>query len=163
VDFAEGSITVAESSYEGHTSAPKTRASRRKVFVDSVVLDSLARLRSACCDPDGLVFSTERGAPLNPNNIRSRVLVQACRRAGIPVVGWHNFRYTFSTWADPSGESIKALQVQLGHTDARLTTSVYTQPMPEAQRRLAIKTARVLFPIVPKLESEEEKPGGLIQ
>ena len=28
VDFEEGSVTVAECSYEGHTSAPKTRASR---------------------------------------------------------------------------------------------------------------------------------------
>ncbi len=35
----------------------------------------------------------------------------------VPQVSWHNFRYTYSTWANPSGESIKALQAQLGHTD----------------------------------------------
>jgi hypothetical protein len=62
------------------------------------------------------------------------------------MVGWHNFRYTYSTWADPSGDSIKALQNQLGHTDSLLTLSVYTQPIPEAQRQLANKIARVLLP-----------------
>jgi len=47
------------------------------------------------------------------------------------------------------GNSIKALQAQLGHTDARLKLSAYPQPMPEAQKKLAGKIARVLFPDVP--------------
>ncbi len=163
VDWAEGSILVAESSYEGHSAPPKTRASRRKVFVDEVVLESLARLRPTEFHTDHLVFQTERGTPLNPNNILNRALHPACKRAGIPQVSWHNFRYTYSTWANPSGESIKALQTQLGHTDSRLTLSVYTQPMPEAQRQLASKIARVLLPIAPNFGKETEDTGGLIQ
>jgi integrase len=156
VDFVDGSIPVVESNYHGRSSQPKTRASRRKVFVDAVVLDALARLRPANTQPDDLVFHTERGTVLNPENVRNRVLVPACRRAGIPIVSWHNFRYTYSTWADPTGESIKALQAQLGHTDSRLTLGVYTQPMPSSQRAMASKIARVLLPIAVKLEEEEE-------
>jgi integrase len=163
VDFIEHSITVAECLYEGHAAPPKTRASRRKVFVDETVMDSLARLRPQHSQADDLVFCTERGTPMNPNNVRSRVLVPACKRAEIPSVGWHNFRYTYSTWANPSGESIKALQTQLGHTDSRLTLSVYTQPMPEAQRQLAGKIARVLLPIAPKSEEETEDERVVIQ
>ena len=159
VNFADRSITVAESSYEGHSSAPKTRASRRMVFVDGAVLDALARIKPENEQRDGLVFCTARGTALNPNNIRNRILVSACERAGIPQIGWHNFRYTYSTWADASGESIKALQAQLGHTDSRLTLSVYTQPMPEAQRRIAQKIALVLFPIVPKSEWRKRSAG----
>jgi len=49
----------------------------------------------------------------------------------------------------------KALQSQLGHTDARLTLSVYIQPMPEAQRKMAGKIAGVLLPLAPKSESNE--------
>jgi integrase len=71
-------------------------------------------------------------------------------------VSWHNFRYTYSTWADPTGESIKALQAQLGHTDSRLTLGVYTQPMPASQREMASKIARVLLPFAPKLDEVEE-------
>ena len=162
VDFADGSILVAESSYEGHSSPPKTRASRRKVFVDGVVLEALARLRPRNTQPDDLVFHTERGTPLNPNNVRNRVLHPACERAGIPRVGWHNFRYTYSTWAEPTGESIKALQAQLGHTDSRLTLSVYTQPMPKAQRQLASKIARVLLPFGPKSGLDNDRSEELI-
>jgi len=150
VDFVDGSIPVVESNYHGRSSQPKTRASRRKVFVDAVVLDALARLRPTNTQPDDLVFHSERGTVLNPDNIRNRILVPACRRAGIPLVSWHNFRYTYSTWADPTGESIKALQAQLGHTDSRLTLGVYTQPMPASQRAISSKVARVLLPFAPK-------------
>jgi integrase len=162
VDFQEVSIIVREANYEGHAAAPKTKASCRKVFVDSAVMDALTRLRPPLHQPDDLVFRTDRGTALNPNNVLNRVIHPACKRAGIPVVSWHNFRYTFSTWANPTGESIKALQTQLGHTDARLTLDVYTQPMPEAQKLLAGKVARVLLPVAPKLEIPDLKIGGLI-
>jgi integrase len=162
VDFAERSIRVAESIYQGRSLPPKTRASRRLVFVDEMVLDSLARLRAETVNPEDFVFHSQLGSALSPNNVRNRVLIPACKRAEIPRMGWHSFRYTYSTWADPSGESIKALQAQLGHTDARLTLSVYVQPMPEAQRRVASKVAGKLLPVAPKLDREVVEPVGLI-
>ncbi len=141
---------------------PKTKASRRKVFLDDVVLDSLACLRSPQDQPDDFVFHSERGTPLNPNNVLSRAIHPACKRAGLRPVSWHVFRYTYSTWADPTGESLKALQAQLGHTNSKLTLSVYTQPMPTAQRQVASKVAdvlnRVLLPVAPKLEGDGD--GG---
>ncbi len=47
------------------------------------------------------------------------------------MMGWPTFRYTYSTWANPTGESIKALQNQLGHVDSKITLGVYGQPIPE--------------------------------
>jgi integrase len=130
VNFEEGSVIVAECSYEGHAAAPKTRASRRKAFADTPAMEALLRLRPTDANSERLVFCTGRGTAFSPNNIRNRVLVPACKRAKIPPVAWHSFRYTYSAWANPSGESIKPLQTQLGHTDSRLTLSVYTQPIP---------------------------------
>jgi integrase len=52
VDFEEGSVIVAESSYEGHASAPKRRASRRKVFVDIPAIEALSRARPADANPE---------------------------------------------------------------------------------------------------------------
>jgi hypothetical protein len=112
VDFEEGSVIVAESSYEGHASAPKTRASRRKVFVDTPAIEALSLARP--------------------------------------------------TWANPSGESIKALQAQLGHTDSRLTLSVYTQPMSEAQKLLACKISSVLLRSAPKSEVQRAEAEVVI-
>ncbi len=163
VDFAEGSILVAESIFGGRLAPVKTRASRRKVFVDGTVLDALRGLRPAHVQPDDFVFSNSRGLSLYSENIQKRVLDLACERAGIPHVSWHNFRYTYATWANPTGESIKALQAQLGHTDSRLTLSVYTQPMPEAQRRIGCKVAGVLAPIGPNFGALDGSPSGLVQ
>jgi integrase len=150
VDFEEEVVVVAETVYQGHSSQPKTRASNRKVFVGTLVMQALARLKPQGSAPDDFVFPSDKRTPLSPNNVRNRVLIEACKRAGIPTVGWHTFRYTYSTWANPSGESIKALQNQLGHVDSRITLGVYVQPIPEAQRQIAAKVQRVLLPIAPK-------------
>jgi integrase len=83
INFQEDSITVSEANYEGHTAAPKTRASRGKVFVDHAVLDALAHMRPALHQPEDLVFHTDRGTALNPNNVLNRVIHPACNRAGI--------------------------------------------------------------------------------
>jgi len=163
VDFEGCSILVSESNFEGHAVPVKTRASRRKVFVASLVLEALAALRPDRYQPDDFLFASETGTALHPTNVQRRVLNPACQRAGVPRVSWHNFRYTYSTWVDPTGESIKALQAQLGHTDSKLTLSVYTQPMPEAQRGIARKIAGVLFPIVPNFGESGKTSGSLIQ
>jgi hypothetical protein len=95
---------VAESSYEGHAFAPKTRASRCKVFVDTPLL-RLCRGLVLQMPTRKASFSVRIVAQLsNPNNVRNRVLVSACKRAKIPQVSWHNFRYTYSAWANPSGD-----------------------------------------------------------
>ena len=163
VDFAECSLRVAECSYQGQNAPPKTRASRRKVFLDRQVLDALARLRPELHQPDDFVFHSDRGEPLNADHVRKYELDRACDRAKIPRVGWHTFRRSYATWADPSGESIKALQTQLGHTDSRLTLSVYTQPLPKAQRKLARKIARVLLPIAAKSGDRPNRKAVVIQ
>ncbi len=163
VSFEDSSILVLESNFEGRAVPVKTRASRRKVFVSQIVMDALRALRPQQFQPDDFVFAGENGKPLQQSNVLKRVLNPACERAGLPHVGWHVFRYTYSTWAEPTGESIKALQSQLGHTDSRLTLGVYTQPMPEAQKKIANKTAEVLLPIAPKLGVEPKPVSRVIQ
>ncbi len=163
VDFEDSAIVVAETVYQGRSSKPKTRASNRKVFVDTLVMQALARLKPSEAAPDDFVFQSATKSPLSPNNVRNRVLIPACKRAGIQLVGWHTFRYTYSTWADPSGESIKALQNQLGHVDSKITLGIYVQPIPEAQRRIAAKVQGVLLPIAPKFTAPGNGSEGVIQ
>jgi hypothetical protein len=67
------------------------------------------------------------------------------------------------TWANPSGESIKALQNQLGHVDSRITLGIYVQPIPEAQRQIAVKVQGVLLPIAPNLTAPGNGSERVIQ
>jgi len=163
VDFEGHSILVAETVYQGRSSLPKTRASNRKVFISDLALEALQQLKSCGGGPDDFVFCSSKGTPFNPNNVRNRVLIPACRRAGLPLIGWHDMRRTFATWANATEESLKALQTQMGHTDSRLTLGVYTQPMPEAQRQLASKVERVLLPVAPKFGTPGNGSEGVIQ
>ena len=81
----ERSILVAETVYQGRSSMPKTRASNRKVFVGDIVLEALSRVKSRGGKPDEFVFCTSKGTPFNPNNVRSRILIPACRKSGPPA------------------------------------------------------------------------------
>jgi integrase len=103
VNFEEHSILVAETVCQGRSSRPKTMASNRKVFVEDMVLEALKQLQSYGGGPDEFVFCTSKGTPFNPNNVRTRVLIPACRRAGVPLIGWHDMRRTFATWSNPTG------------------------------------------------------------
>jgi integrase len=170
VNFEEQSIAVAEAVYRGRVAAPKTRASRRKVSIPVEVVEALARLRPLDASLEDFVFSSGRGTPLNPHNVLNRAIRPACKRAGLPPVSWHVFRYTYTTWLAATGESLKAIQAQLGHTNPNLTLSVYDRGMPGAQRQVASKVTevlhRALLPVAPKLAAAEgnlEKGQTLIQ
>ena len=97
---------------------------RAERYLWTPAIEALSRARAADANLASLVFCTDRGTAFNPNNVRNWVLVSTCKRAKIRQVSWHNFRYTYSTWTNPSGESIKTLQTQLGDADSRLTLSV---------------------------------------
>jgi integrase len=80
VDFVQSRVFVIESNYEGRQNAPKTRASRRMVFLDDLAMSALSRIKPSSVQPDEFVFHTERGTPLNPNNVLNRILHPACER-----------------------------------------------------------------------------------
>ena len=161
MDFEEGAVIVAECSYEGHASAPKTRASRRKVFVDTPAIEALSRARPTDANPESLVFCRI----VAQLSIRTTFGTECwCRRAR--GQRFPRCRGTIFATRIPlgqiRGESIKALQAQLGHTDSRLTLSVYTQPMPEAQKLLACKISSVLLCSAPKSEVQQAETEVVI-
>ena len=88
-----------------------------------------------------------------PGTPIKRVIHPVCERAGIPSVGWKDFRHTHATLLSDAGESIKLAQAQLGHSDLGTTLQVYTHVVPESQRGgVENLKERVLFPSDPKFE-----------
>lgn len=118
-------LWVRRSIVDGVVGAPKSRFGRRCVPIDQELAQRLKAGRDPKADEDGLVFPNDRGTPLNPSNIRYRVLVPAAKRAGIPRVGFHAFRHTCASMLVERGLSPLRLQRWMGHHSAAYTLDVY--------------------------------------
>jgi integrase len=157
-DFLRGLIEVRESVYEGKFGTPKTRSSRRDVPMSGVIQEALLAHRARCGSPspDGLLFKSRAGTPLNPKNLLRRVLQPVCSKAGLPLVSWHSFRHSHATLLSETGESLKTAQAILGHSHLETTLNVYTHAIPASQRRAVEKVGEILFPNVPKSAAPAE-------
>ena len=100
---------------------------------------------------------TNKGTPLSPKNLYNRALAPTCDELGLPRISWHSFRHANGTWIGEVGESVKTVQAILGHSDLETTLNIYMHAIPDSQRRAVERVAGVLFPDVPKLESDPTK------
>ena len=156
VDFERKSISVRESVYEGHFNAPKTRSSVRKIPMGEALEEIFLRLRGKNVAASDLVFASQKGTPLRPENALKRVIHPTCVRLGLPKVGWHDLRHTSATLLHEH-EPLRVTQAILGHSDLQ-TTLGYTHVLPGRQREAMKRLEReILFPNVPKSENEPER------
>jgi integrase len=150
VDFERKLIHVRESVYAGHFGAPKTRSSFRKIPMGEALEEIFLRLRGRNAVASELVFPSQKGTPLGPENVLKRTIHPACERLGLPKVGWHDLRHTSATLLHEH-EPLRVTQAILGHSDLQ-TTLGYTHVLPgwqrEAMKRLENE---ILFPNVPNI------------
>ncbi len=77
-------------------------------------------------EPDGLVFTANRGRSLRSSNWRRRVWGPAIIDAAVdPKLRIHDLRHTAVSLMISSGTNIKAVQRQLGHATAAMTLDLY--------------------------------------
>jgi integrase len=81
----------------------------------------------------GLVFPSSIGTPFNPSNLLSRSFKPLLRRAGLPMIRFHDLRHTFATLMFPNGEHPKIVQEILGHAQITLTLDTYSHVLPSMQ------------------------------
>ena len=156
VDFERRLLHIRERIYEGVYDTPKGRP--QSIPMSDLVY-SVLRTRhtsSAYTTPDGLVFCREDGRPLNPRTLLKEHIYPTCEHLGLPRVGWHELRHTFSTHLDRSGASPKTMQSLLRHSKVETTLNVYTHAGLEEQRKAVAKLEQVLFPTVPNFASGSE-------
>ena len=109
VKFSANMIRVRETFYEGRFGPPKTRSSRRDVPMSQSVREILGAMQGES-GPDDVVFRSRGRTPIIQTNLANRVLQPACRKLGLPAVGWHSFRPTHGTLLGEVGESVKTAQ-----------------------------------------------------
>jgi integrase len=102
---------------------PKTHQ-HRSVPIPRSLVDQLVE-HVAGKDPEDLVFTSPRGAPLRNHNFRARVFTPAANAIGVPQLTPHDLRHTAASLAVQAGANVKAVQRMLGHASAAMTLDVY--------------------------------------
>jgi integrase len=138
--------------WHGQVSSPKYAASERVIPLGPILAN---HLQATLDSGSAWVFAGSSGKPMDPKNLGHRQLHPVLDRLGMPRFSWHRLRKLHSTYLGDLSVSPRILQAQLGHADAALTLNVYTQIVPESQRRAIENLEGLLFRNVPKPEGQE--------
>jgi integrase len=137
----------------------KTSSGRRSVVISGGLLALLKEHREKCLEesavlgttngdaPHGsqLVFTSERGTPLNPRNLL-RHLYSACERAGVPKIPFHALRHTHASIMLKQGVHPKVVSERLGHSRVGVTLDIYSHVLPGLQAEAASLVEQAVLP-----------------
>jgi len=134
----------------------KTKGSKAPVIIPDLLLPVLKMWREQNADApaEALIFPSEKGTPMRPENwLRRRVkpVANALKISG--PVNFQVLRRTFATNAQVFG-SPKDVQTHLRHSDIATTLNEYTQAVPESVRRLVNAVANDVM--------EDPRPGPML-
>jgi integrase len=116
----------------------KTKGSKAPVTLPDVLVPALQMWReeNAGAPDEALIFPSEKGTPMRPENWLRRRIKPIARAAGIRVpVNFQVLRRTFATNAQGFGNP-KDVQAHLRHSDITTTLNEYTQIIPDSVRKL---------------------------
>jgi integrase len=119
-------VRVRRAIVKGVVGPPKSRHGRRTVLIPPPLADRLrVHLDGLDPRPEQWVFPSQRNTPLNPDNLRRRMLKPLLEEVGVPWAGWHALRHTYASIQLSDGVNIVALSRALGHHSAAFTLSRY--------------------------------------
>ncbi|HUK40062.1 MAG TPA: DUF3596 domain-containing protein [Candidatus Acidoferrales bacterium] len=97
VNFVTGILSVREGRVLGKDKDPKTERAVRDVEITTGMLKALADQKTISKFPDGYVFVSEKGQPLDISNFRQMIWTPALKRAGLKYRYPYQARHTFAT------------------------------------------------------------------
>ncbi len=146
IDWRSAQICIRRSLYKGTFVSPKSQNGVRRIIMSPTLQRHLEqhRLRTQRFDSD-LVFCTDQGKPLDPDNVVKREFQPALDRAGLRRIRFHDLRHTFASLLIANGENIKFVQSQLGHASAKTTLDRYGHLFPGTQQEAAKRLDSAVF------------------
>jgi integrase len=148
IHLEEGYLQVQRSArYAGkgyglQITEPKTRSSRRKIVLSSLVVEALLahrarqdKIREAAGDAwqaHNLIFCDRHGEYLDPDTLRNW-LKKLLKEAGLPSIRFHDLRHSAATLLMERGVHAKVVQELLGHSSIMMTLDIYSHVLPSLQ------------------------------
>ncbi|MBC2713530.1 MAG: site-specific integrase [Desulfosarcina sp.] len=159
-DWINNQIHI-QRSFNTHTwYKPKTKASYRRIDLGSTMMKQLKAWRLTCPPNDlDLIFPSEKGSPLEANNVVTRYFRKAMKKAGLPRLRFHDLRHTYASLLIEQGENIKYIQSQLGHSSPTVTLNVYAHLMKPVNQASANRLENTIFEATGSKMVAETKKG----
>jgi len=132
-------ILVQRHYYMGHFGTSKTHECRRVDLSKHLRAVLMAHKEGALLRAfqfgktsiaDELVFPSEAGTPICPDNIGPRYMEPALEQAGLRKFRFHDLRHTFGSLLIQAGISPAYVQKQMGHRSIQVTIDVYGHLIP---------------------------------
>jgi len=92
----------------------------------------------------GLIFASETGAPLDPENF-SRAFAKLCNRAGLGHWHPHELRHSGASLMLAQGTPLHVVSEILGHASITITKDVYGHLVEGDRRAVAASMSQALF------------------
>lgn len=155
-EVSSGRIAVRRSVWEGHVSAPKTKAGIRDVYLVGTALDVMReyiearqRTEARILGPDDILFPSERPTARNPfwtaGGIRRRI-ISVYEAAGIDLDGrppLHALRHTYNNHLRQVAPEL-VRQAIIGHSDEKIGRR-YSHMTPEEGAQYAGKVVDLMM------------------
>jgi integrase len=151
---AQGILHVTGSLSRGsnglEVTRPKTHRSRRPIRLSKLATDALRRHKAtqaaerlqagAAWLDHQLVFCRPTGRPITAAWLVRGRFQPLLKRAGLPLIRFHDLRHTAATLWFRSGVNPKVVQETLGPSRVAITLDTYSHMIPDLQ----VETARVM-------------------
>lgn len=132
---------------------PKTPRSRRAIVLPRLAAEALIRHRKRQAEERALagptwrdwplVFTTDRGAPLNSSSITHR-FQSLLERAGLPRQRFHDLRHGTASLLLAQGVQPRAIMGTLGHSNIGMTMDTYSHMSPAMDLDVAERMDAIL-------------------
>jgi len=161
LDFEKRLLQVRQSVWRGKVKDTKTVCSARIVELSPQACEQLQKfLKSWRPNESGLLFTTRNGTPWDPNIVLKRKFKKLLEELKIAVPkgnGFHAFRHASATMMDRLGTPLKVRQERLGHSDPRITQTIYTHVVSADSRKVADQLGDVVWGVLDADGRKKEK------
>jgi len=106
--------------YRGEVGPLKTKKSYRTLLVSAELKERIFRISSS-----EWIFTSSSGNPVEGQNAARSYIRPACKKLGIVIAGWHDFRHTLTTKMRKDGRHPRVIADILGHSKVDLAMNTY--------------------------------------